>query len=91
MYVMVSYDIVDDKTRLKVLKFLKNFGNRVQLSVFECNLTEEQFKRMKKGIEKIIDRREDKVRYYKICNSCIKRVQISGWGEVINVEDFEII
>ncbi len=91
MYIMVSYDIVDDKTRLKVLNFLKNFGDRVQLSVFECNLNEEQFKRMKQGIEKLIDRKEDRVRYYRICSACIKRVQISGWGEVINNDDFQII
>jgi CRISPR-associated protein Cas2 len=91
MYIMVSYDIVDDKTRLKVLNFLKNFGDRVQLSVFECNLNEEQFRKMKTGIEKIIDRKQDRVRYYRICNACRKRVQISGWGEVIEDEGFEII
>ena len=88
---MVSYDIVDDKTRLKVLNFLKNFGDRVQLSVFECNLNEEQFRKMKTGIEKIIDKKQDRVRYYRICNACRKRVQISGWGEVIEDEGFEII
>ena len=91
MYVMVSYDIVDDKTRYKVMKFLKDFGNRVQYSVFECNIDEERFKRIKKGVENLINKREDKVRYYFICKACIKRVVISGWGEIEEDEGFQII
>ena len=43
MYVMVSYDIVEDRARTKVMKFLKDYGNRVQLSVFECDLHRETF------------------------------------------------
>jgi len=91
MYVMVSYDIVDDKTRTRVMNHLKNFGDRVQLSVFECDLEEERFQRMKKGVEKLIDKKEDKVRYYRICKACMKRVVVSGWGEVREDEGFEIV
>ena len=88
---MVSYDIVDDKTRYKVMKFLKDFGNRVQYSVFECDIDEERFKKMKEGIEKLINKKEDRVRYYLICKACIKRVVISGWGEIEEDEGFQII
>jgi len=91
MHVMVSYDIVDDKTRYKVMKFLKDFGNRVQYSVFECDIDEERFKKMKEGIEKLINKKEDRVRYYLICKACIKRVVISGWGEIEEDEGFQII
>ncbi|RLB12431.1 MAG: CRISPR-associated endonuclease Cas2 [Deltaproteobacteria bacterium] len=91
MYVMISYDIVNDRTRNKVMKFLKDFGNHVQYSVFECDISEEQFKRLKQGIEALINKREDRVRYYVICKACIKRVVISGWGEMEEDEGFWII
>ncbi len=91
MYVMISYDIVNDRTRNKVMKFLKDFGNHIQYSVFECDISEEQFKRLKQGIEALINKREDRVRYYVICKACIKRVVISGWGEMEEDEGFWII
>jgi len=91
MYVLVSYDIVDNKIRTRVMKFLKNFGERIQQSVFECDLEEEQYRRMKRGVEKLIDRDLDRVRYYRLCRVCIKRVVVCGWGEVREEEGFDII
>ncbi len=91
MYVMVSYDIVKDRTRTKVMKFLKDFGHRVQLSVFECDLDEERFQRMKKGVDKLINKKKDSVRYYRICSACMKKVVVSGWGETGEPEGFDII
>ncbi|MBW2146267.1 MAG: CRISPR-associated endonuclease Cas2 [Deltaproteobacteria bacterium] len=91
MYVMVSYDIVDNRVRNRVLRFLKNYGERVQLSVFECDLDDKMYQKMKKGLEKLIDRREDRVRYYRLCRSCLDRVVISGWGEIRENEGFEVI
>ena len=91
MNVMVSYDIVEDRTRTKVMKFLKDYGNRVQLSVFECDLSDDQYQRMKEGVEDLINRKEDRVRYYRLCKGCVSRVVISGWGEIEQDEGFEII
>lgn len=91
MYVMVSYDIVKDRTRTRVMKSLKDFGNRVQLSVFECDLSDDQYQRMKEGVEKLINKKEDRVRYYRLCKACMSRVVISGWGEIEQDEGFEII
>jgi len=91
MYILVSYDIVEDKTRNKVSKFLEDFGVRIQKSVFECDLNELQYSKMKKGVEKFIDKKADRVRYYPLCKQCIGRVVISGWGEVKEDEGFEVI
>ena len=38
MFILVTYDIKDDKKRNKVCNILKDYGNRVQYSVFECYL-----------------------------------------------------
>jgi len=91
MYTMVSYDIVKNKTRTRVMKFLKDFGDRVQLSVFECDLDDAQYARMKEGVEELINQKEDRVRYYRLCRSCMSRVVISGWGEIEQDEGFTIV
>jgi CRISPR/Cas system-associated endoribonuclease Cas2 len=36
--IVVSYDIPDDRRRLRLAHALKDFGVRVQYSVFECHL-----------------------------------------------------
>jgi len=91
MFVMISYDVVDDKKRLKLMKFLKDYGDRVQKSVFECNLSSKTYETVKSGVEKIINKRKDRVRYYRICKGCAEKIEISGWGEVTEEEEFHII
>jgi CRISPR-associated protein Cas2 len=91
MYILVSYDIVDDRIRNTVMKFLKNFGERIQLSVFECDLEEEMYRKMKRGVEGLIDKKKDRVRYYRLCKGCVGKVVISGWGEIREDEGFNIV
>ena len=49
-YVVISYDISDDRTRSKVANLLADYGRRVQYSVFECRL---DAKRLEKLVEKL--------------------------------------
>jgi len=91
MFVMISYDVVDDKKRLKLMKLLKDYGSRVQKSVFECNLSPKTYGQIKAGVEEIINKRKDRVRYYRICKGCIDKIEISGWGEVTEEEEFVVI
>ncbi|HAA04628.1 MAG TPA: CRISPR-associated endonuclease Cas2 [Syntrophobacteraceae bacterium] len=91
MYVMVSYDIVKDRTRTRVMKLLKNYGHRVQLSVFECDLDEARYAEMMSSVAELIDPDADMVRSYRLCRGSLERVVISGWGELRVDEGFEII
>ena len=91
MLVMISYDVVDDKKRLKLMKFLKDYGNRVQKSVFECNFSPKTYEKVKSGVEEIINKRKDRVRYYRVCGNCENKVEIYGWGEVTEEEEFILI
>ncbi|MBM4330497.1 MAG: CRISPR-associated endonuclease Cas2 [Deltaproteobacteria bacterium] len=43
---------------------MKNFGELVQKSVFECRIDDQQFLRMKQTLDKIMNMNEDSVRYY---------------------------
>jgi len=49
MFVVISYDIADDRRRLKVAQTLLDFGGeRVQRSVFECYITERNYERLQR-------------------------------------------
>lgn len=91
MFVMISYDVVDDAKRVRLMKFLKDYGTRVQKSVFECHVSPDTYERIKRKIEEMINKRKDRVRYYRMCAGCMDRVEISGWGEITEDEEFVLI
>lgn len=81
-FVLVTYDIKDDRRRAKVANELKNYGTRVQYSVFECLPDKKRLEKMYENILKLIDEKEDSVRYYEICEACLDKVEIQGLGEI---------
>jgi len=91
MLYLVSYDIPNDKRRTKLSNLLKNFGDRVQYSVFECILSSALHGKMVDGINQLIDEKEDSVRVYALCAACEKQVKIFGQGETSRVETVYII
>jgi CRISPR-associated protein Cas2 len=89
MLILVSYDVPDDRRRTKLAHALKDFGRRVQYSVFECLLTADQAAHLSARIAKLTDPAEDSVRTYLLCADCAARVEIQGLGKV--TEDPEIL
>jgi len=83
MMVLVSYDVstVDKRgqTRLrKVAKICLNFGQRVQNSVFECDIDPAQLVELKNRLETIINPEEDSLRYYYLGSNWQRRVEHIG-------------
>jgi CRISPR-associated protein Cas2 len=92
LFIVVAYDIVDDKRRMNVMNTLLDSGGiRVNYSVFECLLTRRNLLRMKKKIEKIINKKEDNVRYYTLCEACIKLIDNQGTEIPSSLDYDEII
>ena len=91
MYVLVSYDIVDNKMRTKTAKTMEDYGRRVQKSVFECRIDEGRYVEMKEKLESLIDMEQDSVRYYVICARCVQRIEVSGIGTVTEDEQLVIV
>ena len=58
---IVSYDISDDKRLRQVFKTMRNFGDHLQFSVFECQLTPVDLVRLRAELAKIIHHGEDQV------------------------------
>lgn len=78
MFVVIAYDVVCDRRRGRIAKLLEGYGERVNYSVFECELRPRQFDTLHRRIELLIDSREDRIRYYELCLDCRKRIQVNG-------------
>jgi CRISPR-associated protein Cas2 len=89
--VTVAYDVVDDARRDRLHNRLQDFGTPVQYSVFECLLEEGDLARLRAAIDGLIDRTEDRVRIYLLCEGCADRVQIVGLGTETRDEEAYIV
>lgn len=58
---LVCYDICDDKRLRKVHKLMRGFGDHLQYSVFECQLTPMDLVRCRSQLSEIIHHGEDQV------------------------------
>lgn len=92
MFIVVAYDIADDKRRLRVMKLMKGYGEHVQESVFECNLEPRVFRKMVQHLKKEINDADDNVRLYHLCGADVERIQELGVGRPVQLaKEFRII
>lgn len=89
MFYAISYDIRDDRRRLQVAKILKDYGQRVQLSVFEADLDAKALARLQKRLARCLAPAEDSLRFYPLCAACVTKIIILGQGAV--TQDPEVI
>jgi CRISPR-associated protein Cas2 len=78
MHYLICYDITDDKRRNYMARFLLDYGQRVQYSVFECRLTEKSLDIILQGVVNYIKPEEDSVRIYRLCAECSSLVKSFG-------------
>jgi CRISPR-associated protein Cas2 len=70
MLYLVCFDISDNKTRNRVGKYLGAFGNRVQESVFEVDLTDAKALRyVQDKLGSWLEEGDD-LRFYCVCHNC---------------------
>lgn len=65
---VVAYDIADDRRRTRVARLLEGYGERVQKSVFECELDPQRETALRLVLSSLIDDEEDAVRIYPLCD-----------------------
>lgn len=91
MLIIVSYDVATDtragRRRLRrVAKACESMGQRVQKSVFECQLDEMQFEQLERRLLAEINESEDSLRFYRITEAA--RVRVKEYGN-IKAKDFD--
>ena len=83
MLVLITYDVNTEtafgRKRLRqVAKQCVNYGQRVQNSVFECNLNEVKYRQVQHLLMGIIDMDKDSLRFYNLGNNYRSRVEHFG-------------
>jgi CRISPR-associated protein Cas2 len=91
MLYLISYDVTDDGRRRRIFEALKDFGRRVQYSVFECALEADALAELMGRIDFEIDPATDSCRFYGLCEACAPRVRILGRGVRYAEPGFAII
>jgi CRISPR-associated protein Cas2 len=91
MLIVVSYDVSDDRRRTRLAHALKDFGQRVQYSVFECRLDAAALEKLRHRVQTLIDVKEDTVRIYRLCLECDRQVEIQGTGKVTEDPDVYVL
>jgi CRISPR-associated protein Cas2 len=97
MLVLVSYDVMTSdkeggKKRLRrVAKACLNYGQRVQFSVFECNVDPAKWAVLRQKLIKEIDKEKDSLRFYFLGANWKRRVEHVGAKKVPNLEEDVLI
>ncbi len=90
MLVLITYDVNTSssggsKRLRKVAKICQDFGRRVQNSVFECVISEDQVIFLKNALESVIDKQNDSIRFYYLGNNYIRKVDHIGKQTAIDL------
>jgi CRISPR-associated protein Cas2 len=75
---LVAYDIREPRRLRRVAKVCEDYGIRVEYSVFECDLAEDNFRQLWKELKDEIDEDEDCILAYKICGKCVSFIESMG-------------
>ena len=92
MMVVVSYDVstIDPggQTRLRrVAKVCKDYGQRVQYSVFECSVDPAQWVLFRAKLIKEVDQDQDSLRFYFLGSNWRRRVEHVGANKPIDPDE----
>lgn len=83
MLVLVTYDVATSEPkgarRLRaVAKACRDFGQRVQYSVFEIEVDPAQWTKLKARLEALIDPKTDSLRYYHLGANAHRKIEHVG-------------
>lgn len=92
MLVLITYDVNTEtaagKKRLRqVAKQCINFGQRVQNSVFECEMDAAKCREVKAILEEIIDVKSDSLRFYYLGNQYKNKVEHIGVKKSVDMRE----
>jgi CRISPR-associated protein Cas2 len=90
-FYVISYDIVDDRKRQRAAEALKDYGQRVQKSVYEVRLDARRLTTLLGRLNEIIDKDTDNVLVYVLCEGCVKQKRCLGLKIIGEEEDFRVL
>ncbi|MGO4865300.1 CRISPR-associated endonuclease Cas2 [Ligilactobacillus ruminis] len=91
MLILIAYDVSTEtsagrKRLRKVAKECVNYGQRVQNSVFECQLNSTEYRQVKATLEGIINKDEDSLRFYNLGDKYKNKIEHIGIKESFDIK-----
>lgn len=90
-FTLICFDVADDRRLRHIANALENHGQRVQRSVFECRLDQQELFELKRRLGELLDPMEDHVRYYALCPKDLPGIMIDGPGEVTQAFEYRLL
>jgi CRISPR-associated protein Cas2 len=87
MFLVIAYDISDDKRRTRISRELERWGNRTQFSVFECDLDLREEREMVARLRELFEE-GDALRIYRLCKECEGNSLVIGGADLAVDQDF---
>lgn len=92
MYVLVTYDVNTEtkagRRRLRqVATICKDFGQRVQFSVFECQVDASRYEELHHRLTKTMNPDEDSLRIYRLAGTRDQHITTYGIDRYTSFED----
>ncbi len=89
MYLVIAYDMHDDRKRSKVHKWLKGKLSAVQLSVMEGSIPDHLVQGLLAGALSHLDIEKDRLRVWRLCKGC--QAKVENYGAALDVHHQERI
>jgi len=90
-FVVVAYDIREDKRRTRLHRSLKSHLPRTQKSIFEGPVGAQDLSAIRAAVGKAIDPETDTVRVYHLCARCFGRTELFGTAELVPEEAEDVV
>ncbi|MDX2270810.1 MAG: CRISPR-associated endonuclease Cas2 [Cyanobacteriota bacterium] len=92
MDVLITYDVNTEtsagrKRLRKVAIACKDYGQRVQFSVFECRVDQAHYEKLRAKLTKIIDPSVDSLRFYRLPSPRENHLECFGVDKYIDFEE----
>ncbi len=88
MWIIVAYDVRTDEAKgrkrlRRVAQVCKDFGQRVQKSVFECQVDDMKFEELRRRLLREINDEEDNLRLYRLTEPREEHVETYGLSRTV--------
>jgi len=88
MWIIVAYDVRTDEAKgrkrlRRVAQVCKDFGQRVQKSIFECQVDDMKFEELRRRLLREINDEEDNLRLYRLTEPRDEHVETYGVSRTV--------
>ena len=92
MFVLVTYDVsTAEKPGLRrlrrVARACEDYGTRVQKSVFECQVGQQEWVQLKDRLMREIKESEDSLRFYYLDEKAVQRIEHHGTDKPLDLTE----